>query len=122
MGIGSEICSKFCSSNGFESVVFMMEYLPIPATTKLIAENAENIQTLINRMHSLGIYHGDLHGGNIAFTKKMEPRIIDLDTVFYANELDSKIVKLWAEKGFDMTVPELIEWEREENWKLVPDS
>ena len=38
-----------------------------------------DVKELINKMHSYGIIHGDIHGGNVIFGEYNKPYIIDFD-------------------------------------------
>lgn len=122
-GLGCKVLVQKCiRGRGTPCLVLFMDYLHHPATTKLNEEHSDKIEALIEKMHNLGIYHGDLHGENIMYNEEMEPIFLDLDTVFYREEIDSSpIPKVWAREGFNMTVEELIEYEKKENYRLVPE-
>ena len=117
LGFGPKSEVKVCD-NG---VLVIMEYLPILSTNKLIKENSNKIQNMIKKMHNLGIYHGNLNGSNIAFNSEMSPKVIDLETLFLFEEINTTAITEWAAKGFDMTVNELIKHELDRGWKRVID-
>lgn len=122
-GLSEKVLIQRCIfDNGVPCLVLFMPYYPTPATDYLNLTYSNEIKSLIESMHALGIYHGDLHGGNIVYDENMNPIIVDLDTVFYKKEIgNSPIPDLWAQDGFDMTVSELIAYEKEEGYILVPE-
>lgn len=108
-------------------IVLITEYLPYDLNDKYIADNEAVFKKFISNLHSKGIYHGDLHGGNIRLDKNGQIKIIDLETMFYSDEIQgSKIlnplIKEWIEQGFDIDdIQEYIQSELNENWKYVVD-
>nr|QBK86289.1 MAG: uncharacterized protein LCMAC102_00840 [Marseillevirus LCMAC102] len=120
----TEIGPKFSEQICGNILIIFMEYLPIKATEELMKKYESKIQSLIKDMHNRGAVHGDLHGGNIAFTSKLEPKIIDVDTMFYLDELeDNPLPREWVENNFDLVenMEEFIEYEEEDNWRNIPD-
>lgn len=117
LGIGPKIYSQEIFQ---DKLITVTEYLPITVTKSLLEENFDKIHNLIKKMHSNGIYHGDLHGGNIMFTSEGELRIIDWDTLFYEVELDSPLFKEWIRAAFEMEKEEFLDHETNTGWKGIP--
>jgi tRNA A-37 threonylcarbamoyl transferase component Bud32 len=83
----------------------------------------ERIKKMVDDLHGLGILHGDLHAENIAINPEtMDMRLIDLDGAYYIEELDEdtteKIRKFWSPETPLSTVKDLMEYERNEMWKV----
>ena len=100
-------------------LIIITEYLPSELTKEITENNYDTIKNWIKRIHDMGIFHGDLHGGNIRFNSSNELRMIDLETVFYKDELDNQIILEWVEEGFDMDLTEFIEHEEVYGFKII---
>ncbi|MAG21816.1 MAG: hypothetical protein CL943_00730 [Candidatus Diapherotrites archaeon] len=57
------------------------------------------IEELVGKMHSLGITHNHLHGGNIALTRKGQIVLLDLSAARMA-KIPKKPTKKWIVKKF----------------------
>ena len=114
-------------------VVLILEYI----SGAMTEENTEDpivcdaIDQAIERLHSMGLVHGDLHSMNIRLrrgyiikmptaevTDFIEVYLIDLDAVFLMWEYESTtFVKEWITRNFDLptggsSLEEFIEYER----------
>lgn len=109
--------------------ILITEYLPIKNSQKMIDSNKDSFKKFISNIHKLGIYHGDLHGGNFAMNSNYHLKIIDLETLFYADEIDiesnisfNPLIKEWIDYGFEIdTIKEFIDAELNKNWMFYPE-
>lgn len=58
------------------------------------------ITALVDKMHSIGYGHGDLHQGNLG-CKDGNIFVLDHDTVYKISEGETEWLKKWMEDGFD---------------------
>lgn len=99
LGIGPKVEFKKC--NGL--LVIYMEYLPIQNNKITFKKHESQIKNIIEILHNSKNIHGDYHIGNIAFTDKGEPKLIDFDLMFSFDEAKLSIPFLiWLKTGFDV--------------------
>jgi tRNA A-37 threonylcarbamoyl transferase component Bud32 len=85
------------------------------------------IDDLIEKLHNLGIVHGDLHSRNIRYKKVKNGAkvyMIDLDTMFFMKEYEiCSFPQRWIEHGFDdiSTLDEFLLRERDNYKNLIDD-
>ena len=91
---------------------FIENELTEDSVKDIIIEN--NIKTKIERMHNLGIVHGDLHGANIRYGNDKKIYFIDTDTVFTISEYDNtNFPREWIKIGFEIdNLDEFIAYEK----------
>lgn len=88
LGLGPKLIdSSICG----EYLVLITECIQCPLTSKDLENKTlvSAIQHQIKRMHDMGIIHGDLHRGNVRYTKqngKYNVYFIDPDTAFTFSE------------------------------------
>jgi hypothetical protein len=109
-----------------DTITVKMEWIPIMMNETLVEENEDLITEKIGSLHEKGIYHGDLHGGNLAMREDGSIVFLDLETVFYKSEISSQspifsLIKWWVSEGFEMDIDEFIEYELNENWQNIPE-
>jgi tRNA A-37 threonylcarbamoyl transferase component Bud32 len=104
-----------------EALIIITEYLPIKISKDLAIKNKEIITAWVQKIHALGIYHGDLYGNNLRLNSKYEIYMIDFETMFFEDEKDLPIVVKWLVTNFEMTFEEYILYEAQENFLLVTD-
>lgn len=95
-----------------DKLIIITEYLPYKLTRDIAIKKEKDISKWISSIHDMGIYHGDLHGGNIMINNNGEMRIIDFETMFYKDELNDRLIIEWINKGFYMKVLEYINFEK----------
>jgi len=118
LGIGPKVDTFLCD----HALVVIMQYLPISSTNDRNAKHSSEITSIIHKMHDLYIFHGDLHGSNIAYDDKMHPYIIDADTLFLKQELDSnEVVNEWLKFGFGMNINQYENHEKNIGWRYIQD-
>lgn len=116
IGCGPSIETFLCNN----VLVVLMQFLPITSSNELNEMHKIQITKLVKKMHKLGIYHGDLHGSNIAYDSNMKPFVIDAETLFFESEVTSNmIVKKWLKDGFGMTFDEFKEHEENTGWRFI---
>ena len=97
-----------------------MEFIRYKIEPDMDQEVYDSVSQAINRMHDVGIVHGDLHAGNMGLTDDMKPKFIDLETMLYLDDVD-EIAQEWMIRGFDIySVDEFIENEKD-NFMLTLD-
>lgn len=121
----NNLCPKIynMTRNG-DCILIEMELIKTKMCEAVIEKHEDLIRSSIESLHQKGVYHGDLHGDNIAIREDGTLVFLDLDTVFFDAELSPSspiypVIKWWAEGEFDMSIEELISYELEENWKNV---
>lgn len=117
LGIGALLYKTYYIKN---TPVIITEYIPNELGLQLNDQTKMILATFINNMHNMGIYHGDLHHNNIRIDDNGNIKVIDLDTMFYADEINihngegiDELLLDWIENrfGFD-TIDEYIEDEK----------
>ncbi len=87
-----------------DDTFFTIEYqiiVPFNISTPVIMPDIkEKICLLIDKMHSLGYAHGDLHINNIGYFNN-ELFILDHDSVYLINENPPKWLLTWMQEGHD---------------------
>lgn len=107
--IGPKVYNIIESKSGIHIV---MEYIPIENT---VDKYEDLIMGRIKFLHECGIYHGDLHGHNLRFREDMSLVLIDLDTVFFREELFDqtsniyKTIKQWFNVYFNLSIEDGID-------------
>lgn len=110
-----------------EIYILILEYIPFELNDDYITKNENIFKQFVSKLHSCGIYHGDLHGGNIRLDKNGQIKIIDLETMFYIDEIQgdkilNPLIEEWIKEGFDIdNIKEFIDYELNTNWKCVPE-
>lgn len=88
-----------------------------PAYKQILNRHYDRIVELFNekidKMHELGIAHGDMFSGNIVFktSPHLDVFIIDFDDAFYidSGENEERVQELWLNSYPDITYEEYIE-------------
>ena len=117
---------KIFQTNRFGSYAsIIMEYLPFRLTQSFIDSNKDNIRNFVQTLHSQGLYHGDLHAGNIMMDFNGKFKIVDLETMFYADEINinnnisyNPLILEWIKGSYDdiETLQEYIDMELNKLW------
>lgn len=102
-----------------DTLAIVTEYLPIKLTKEVVTRDADTISAWIKDIHKVGVYHGDLHGENIRLTIDHKLKLVDLEAMFYQDELNEPLIKEWAMLDFDMSVKELIDYEENIGFKIL---
>jgi len=111
LGIGPQVSFNKQYDKHKEILIIYMEYLPIQnnkITYKkcdYIINSSEGISNkvtdLTSTLHKHNMFHGDFNIGNIAFTDKEEPKLIDFDLTFTFDEAETMILFLhWMKEYF----------------------
>lgn len=124
LNLGPKLYRTF-NVNGF--IVLIMEYFPFHIPEEMVNIHPEIFTSFIAHMHGLGIFHGDLHTGNLMLDKNHQLRIIDFETMFYLDELDlvndkcfNPLIQEHIEDVFNIkSINEFIDWELNHDWKRV---
>lgn len=95
-----------------EDVVSELKTLPAPDREKAVIKFAQESIKELAKMHSRGIYHGDIKPANIMFNKEGSPRFIDFGTATVVKETSIRNLsgfsepycppELFAGKGGDL--------------------
>jgi len=115
----------------------IMEFIPQGLTLQSLEDPMilESIDSQIEKLHGLGIIHGDLHSNNIKYRSEIDPSaikeslavkvyFIDLDTCFFMKEYhDYQFPKKWIESAFDdiSTLEEFTGYENINYKNLIDD-
>ena len=126
LNIGPKLHQSFSVRN---YPIMILEYLPHNITEEMIYKYGDKYKEFVERFHNLGIYHGDLHGGNMRLDKNMNIKMIDLGKLFFDDEINinlnisiNPIVKEWLESGYDIkNIKDFITYESNECWKIIVD-
>lgn len=72
-----------------------------------------SIGTLVEKLHTIGILHGDLHPNNIVLNSEEDVKLIDFGSSYHVEEIDDEVLgtlsKFWGEEV--KTVDEALAYE-----------
>lgn len=126
LNIGPKIYKTF---DIFDTKIIIYQYLEHKITQEYLDLYGDIIKQFIQSIHSKGIYHGDLHSNNIRMDTEGKLKIIDLETLFYNDEIDinnnvmyNPLIGEWINNSFEIyDIKEFITHELNNNWRYIID-
>lgn len=98
-------------------LIIIIEHLPHSVDDNVIRDNKDAITTWIQKIHNVGIYHGDLNNTNLRMNSRDELRMINFDTMFFRDEKDLPIVIKWINRSIIQSIDHYIMNEEQLNFQ-----
>lgn len=89
-------------------LILIVDHLPHVMNYDILGDNHEAISTWLDRIHNVGVYHGNLNVSNLRMNENNELRMVNFDTMFYRDEKDLPIVAEWINESDTQNIEQFI--------------
>lgn len=94
-------------------LILIVDHLPHFMDYDILHDNREAITTWLERIHNVGIYHGNLDARNLRMNENNELRMVNFDTMFYRDEKDLPIIIEWINRSVSQNIEQFIKEEEQ---------
>ena len=89
-------------------LILIVDHLSYTVNYDILRDNYSAINMWLEKIHNVGIYHGNLNSGNLRMNKNNELLMVNFDTMFYRDEKDLPIIIEWANHSVTQSIDQFI--------------